>query len=188
MARLEPAHPVERRRMTTRATNHPKDGPTEERKRHGPIERAEGPVKSGRGEYVAPFVVIDVLDRMEMSGLIDADEKRAGERFRKWFRIAQLDQLRAGDMGRPIVDGGSKIPEVSFRAEYARNQIAKAIRWVGGSQSSQASCLWHVLGLEQSMRSWSREHPRKITHLNASGVLAAALERLARMPWRGPDE
>ena len=58
--------------------------------------------------------------------------------------------------------------------ERARRQVARAIRALGGAGSVAASCAWHVLGLEWSLREWSQKALRgKVDQ--AAGVLVAAL-------------
>lgn len=163
--------------------------PTPERALHDPIEITPNPVIWEPGEYESPAIVIDILESMERRGVIDSDERLAGSRFREWFLVASLGGVRASDLSRPYVDGGSKRqPDVTVRAEMARREIARAIRFLQASGPLVTSCVWDVLGLDQSLREWARTRTRTLSHQNASGILAAALERLARMPWAGPGE
>ena len=80
--------------------------PTPERARHGSVEIAHRPIISRPGEFDAPAVAVDLLTSMERRGVIDSDERLAGERFRTWFRLAALDSLRAADISKPRVDDG----------------------------------------------------------------------------------
>jgi hypothetical protein len=165
--------------------------PTLERQVHGKVQLASGPVKADTGDFGIPYQATDLLADMQERGTITDQEKLAGDRFRAWFCIGKLDGLCAADMAKPIVDGGGRVPDVQFRAEYARSEIDRAIRWVGGRDSPSGSCLWHIVGLDESLRGWSelqRHNSRNINHINASGILVVALEKLARMPWRGPWE
>jgi hypothetical protein len=165
--------------------------PTLERRRHGKIEQAERAIISDDGEFTAPHIVVDILLDLERRGSIKADERLAGERFATWFRLAALDELRAADLARPYVDGGGKIAELSRRNNEARKEIDKAIRFVGGKGTKMGSCLWHVIGLDQSLKTWAAEQSKivgNVHRLGATGVLISALERLARMPWIGPFE
>jgi hypothetical protein len=162
--------------------------PTPERAQRGPIERTERPVLPVPGEFETPYVAIDLLEGMLRRGVISAEEKLAGERFRSWFALAHLDGLRAADLARPVVDGGRAQPEILMITERARNEIWQAIRWLGGISSTEAVCIWHVIGLDESLREWSSKTPKTANHSVASGVLLVAIERLARMPWRGPNE
>lgn len=166
--------------------------PTPERAIRGQIERTERPVIPTPGDYESPYIAIDILEALLRRGAITAEEKRAGERFRAWFMLAQLDALRAADFARPYVDGGRAFTEP--QNDRARREIDKAIRWLGGRGSWQASCMWHVVGLDQSIRQWTQEqsktaqNARIMSRQDGSGVLIAALETLARMPWIGPNE
>lgn len=161
---------------------------TPERARHGPIELLPRPIKARPGEYAAPEIALDILASMHARGAITQDQRIAGQRFHDWFRLAQLDPLRSADVGRIKVDGGSSAHEISAAGERGRREIAKAIRWVGGQSSSQGKCLWHVIGLEESVREWARSRPQSTSNLNAAGIIAVTLERLALMPWTGPGE
>jgi hypothetical protein len=165
--------------------------PTPERLTRGDIERAERAIISDDGEFTPPHMVVDILVDLERRGSISADQRLAGERFAIWFRLAALDDLRAADFSRPYVDGGGKIAELSRRNHEARKEIDKAIRFVGGKGTKMGSCLWHVIGLDQSLRVWATEQSKtvgKVHRLGATGVLVSALERLERMPWIGPFE
>jgi hypothetical protein len=164
--------------------------PTPERRRHGKIEQAERAIISDDGEFTAPHIVVDILVELERRDAINADERLAGERFATWFRLAALDELRAADLSRPYVDGGGKISELSRRNYEARKEIDKAIRFVGGKGTRLGSCLWHVIGLDQSLTKWAENQSKtaRVHRLSATGVLISALERLARMPWIGPFE
>lgn len=160
--------------------------PTAERVQHGLVELASRPIKARRGEYAAPAIAVDLLVSMERRGAITADQRRAGERFRAWFRLAHFEGLRASDLSRTKVDGG--ISEIHQETERARREITKAIRWLGGLTSTQGHCLWHVIGLDESVREWARERKQKTSNLNAAGILAVTLESLAKMPWTSPGE
>jgi hypothetical protein len=163
--------------------------PTPERMRRGSVALLERQIeRRDETEFGIPHIAIDLLVRMEGNNRINRDERVAGERFRDWFRLAQLDSLKAADMARPYVDGGGAIPELEPHNERARNEITRAIRWVGGIGSSAGSCLWHVIGLDESLRKWAILQSRSLDHKGAAVILAIALERLARMPWRGPHE
>jgi hypothetical protein len=168
--------------------------PTAERQSHGEVVQADRPIKVETGEFARPHIAVDILDRLFADGKINRDEWTAGDRFRAWFRLAHLDELRASDFARPYVDGRGAGPSIGYRAEFARGEISKAIRWVGGDRWEETrvvNCLWHVIGLERSFRDMPKQvfdDERIIPRHNASGLLVAALERLATMPWRGPFE
>jgi hypothetical protein len=52
----------------------------------------------------------------------------------------------------------------------------------GGADSAGGSCLWHVLGLECSLREWATRQGwsgRAVHHVQAQGILLTALGVLA---------
>ena len=57
----------------------------------------------------------------------------------------------------------------------------RAIQVVGGIASPAGSCLWHVLGWQQSLKEWAIEQGwsgRRVSPEAASGILIAALGAL----------
>jgi hypothetical protein len=165
--------------------------PTLERHLHGLVMLADGPVKADPGDFGIPYQAIDLVANMRDRGTITDREELAADRFRAWFQIGKLEGLRAADLAKPVVDGGGRDIDFPVRCEKARDEIYEAIRWIGGRDSPGADCLWHVIGLDESLRRWSerqRNNGRNINHMNASGILVEALARLSRMPWRGPSE
>ena len=161
--------------------------PTPERRHRGEIIQTEAPVKSDPGDYGRPHLAVDLLTQLHLSGRITRDELIAAERFRAWFALAALEALRAGDLGRPIVDCGGIAPGVSSQTERARDEVWRAIRFLGGITSTLGECVWHVIGLDESLREWASKSG-KVKQTSASTVLVVAIETLARMPWRGPHE
>lgn len=124
--------------------------PTPERTRHDPVELTDGPVLFQPGEYESPALVVDILLSMERRNVITSEENLAGTRFREWFLIAAFDGLRASDLNRPRVDGGGKQElEPTVRAEMARREVARAIRFLDVCGPLTTSCIWHVLGLDE---------------------------------------
>ena len=112
---------------------------------------------------------------MLQRGTITKDAAIAADQFRQAFRIAALDPLRAADMARVPGGrghGGSEPPT------WARKRVNEAIAALGGQSSLVASCLWHVIGLEWSIRRWCREQAG-IAHTTGGGILIAALVILA---------
>ncbi len=160
--------------------------PTPERYAKGSIGRLHRPIIHD-GTYDPPYIAGDLLGSLLARGAITKEEAVAGQRFRAWFRLGQLDALRAADWSRPFVSGGKRAPELSVSSERARREIGKAIRWVGGASSSPGSCLWHVIGLDESLRAWVASSSRRFHQAGATGVLVVTLETLARMPWTAPN-
>lgn len=153
-----------------------------ERELVGRVRLAQGPIMAltrtipdANGRIGSPFVALATLARMERSGTITALQRRAGEEFHRVFRRAALDELRASDLAR--VSGGSGKRVAANGNERARKQIASAMSVLGGERSLAASCAWHVLGLEWSLREWAAKATQTNVH-RATGVLVATLDLL----------
>src|SRR5215472_9985684 len=109
---------------------------------------------------------------MARRGVISDEAVAAAERFRSDFQTAALQALRAAQMRERT--GTTLLPQdISFRAERARQRIYEAIQAVG---QPGGSCLWHVVGLEESRKRWVTEFP--LHPESASGVLIGALGTL----------
>jgi hypothetical protein len=121
---------------------------------------------------------IDTLKTMERRGSITAEMRRAGDIFRNYFRLAQLDPLRASDMTR-LPSRGSPAPSSRGTGiEAARERVWGAILAVGGIGSPGGSVLWHVVGWERSVKEWALEQGwsgHRVSQEAASGILIAAL-------------
>src|SRR5579875_1643978 len=118
------------------------------------------------------------------SGSISATMRQAAEDFRACFAAAQLDPLRALDWSRFRSGVKTLRPDadaVGVRAEAARRAVWRAIQAVGGIASPAGSCLWHVVGWEQSLKEWACGqgwNGRRVSQEAASGILIAALGAL----------
>src|SRR6516164_9757297 len=158
--------------------------PTPERSKHGLIERIEEAISDTSGRPGRPYRFVDTLAVMERRGSITAGMRQAGEGFRARFATAQLDPLRAPDWSR--LRGGISSSfrggdEPGLRIEGARDVVWRAILAVGGIGSPAGSCLWHVVGLERSLKEWALEQGwsgRRVSQEAASGILIAALGAL----------
>lgn len=132
---------------------------------------------------------MDTLTSMERRGSITLGMREAGERFRALFLRAQLDPLRASDPTKERVDGAAcrLQDDQTFRVESARKAVWRTIQAVGGPASPAGSCLWHVVGWEQSLKEWALEQGwsgRRVSQETASGILIAALGALAALQSR----
>jgi len=110
--------------------------------------------------------------------------RQAGEDFRDRFAVAQLDPLKAFDISRPRIasrTGFRVADEPGSRIEAARKLVWDAIVAVGGLGSAGGSCIWHVVGWQQSLKEWALEqgwNGRRVSQEAASGILIAALGTL----------
>jgi len=169
-----PRHPNGERKIQR------EDPLTPERRRRGIVELIEKPIADDAGRPSHPYRVIDTLGAMERRGSITAGMRQAGEDFRAHFATAQLDPLKAGDPGRPVISGRPQ-GDIGLRIEGARDAVWRAILIVGGPSSSAGSCVWHVVGWEQSLKEWALERGwsgRRVSQETASGILIAALGAL----------
>jgi hypothetical protein len=67
--------------------------------------------------------------------------------------VANLDPLRALPILR--VPGTGREPDPSERQLHARRRVHKAMATLGGISSPAGSCVWHVVGLQRSVREWA---------------------------------
>ncbi len=151
--------------------------PTRSRRQHDAIERVDGrELIDVAGLVSTPWRVLSLLDAMERRGAITADMREAGEDFYHNFRVAQLDGLRAASLERA---GGGWSGGLLNGNERARKAVMASVAALGGGRAPAASCSWHVLGLEWSLRRWSGEYRHGSVN-EASGILIAALGVLAK--------
>jgi hypothetical protein len=152
--------------------------PTPERLCHGDVERLSRPIADEHGRPARPFRTVDILAAMERRGRITAGMRGAGEDFRETFQRAHLDPLRAANLERT---GFSPTASPGSRVEAARKHVWQTITDIGGLGSPAGSCLWHVVGLEESLKHWAmlQEWRRKqLDQETASGILIASLGML----------
>jgi hypothetical protein len=171
------------RRVATSIRGNATVAPTPERRTHGIVDRVERPIPDECGRPSRPYRAVDTLAAMERRGSITGGMRQAGEDFRARFAVAQLDPLRAPDWSRLRERGASrfKADEPGMRIERARETVWRAIQAVGGPVSPAGSCLWHVVGWEQSLKEWALEQGwsgRRVSQETASGILIAALGAL----------
>ena len=153
--------------------------PSKWRLQHGPVGE---PMREADPETGLPVVhrrTVDTLGQMLANGTITQEMHDAGAVFRRQFRVAALDQLRAIPLIR--IPGGSG-DCLTDRQVAAREQVARAVANLGGFESAAGSCVWHVVGLEHSVREWAQRQGwggRSVGHAQAQGMLVAALGVLA---------
>ena len=132
------------------------------------------------GRIVVHHRLVDTLGRMLKSGTIDQAMHDAGRDFQAAFILAQLDPLRAMPILR--VPGTGREPELNERQLDARRRVHEALQALGGISSPAGSCVWHVVGLQRSVREWAMRQGwggRPVDHKAAAGILIAALGVLA---------
>jgi Domain of unknown function (DUF6456) len=132
------------------------------------------------GRIVVHHRTVDSLDKMLRSGAIDQAMHDAAKDFQAVFILAQLDALRALPILR--VPGTGREPDLSERQLNARRRVHQGLAALGGISSPAGSCVWHVVGLQSSIREWAIRQGwagRPIDQKEAKGILVAALGMLA---------
>jgi hypothetical protein len=132
------------------------------------------------GRFVVHHRVVDTLGRMLKSGTITPEMHNSAKDFQAAFIVANLDPIGA----RPVlrVPGTCREPDLSERQLGARRRVHKALEALGGISSPAGSCVWHVVGLQRSVREWAMRqgwNGRPVRHEQAQGILIAALGMLA---------
>jgi hypothetical protein len=141
--------------------------------------------KDPDGRIVYHHRTVDTLGKMLRAGTIDQAMHDAAKDFQAAFIVAQLDPLRALPVLR--VPGTGREPELSERQLHACRQVHQAMTALGGIGSPAGSCLWHVVGLQSSVREWAMRQGwggRSIRQEQAQGILVAALGILASYDGR----
>ena len=136
--------------------------------------------KDPEGRIVVHHRTVDTLGKMLRAGTIDEAMHDAAKDFQATFIIANLDPLRALPILR--VPGTDRAPDLNERQLHARDRVHKALEALGGISSPAGSCVWHVVGLQRSVREWAIRQGwggRPIDHKAAAGILIAALGVLA---------
>ncbi|MBY0329520.1 MAG: hypothetical protein K2X49_02465 [Acetobacteraceae bacterium] len=155
-------------------------GPSKWRLQHGGFGDAVRSADPETGTPIAHRYAMDTLGVMLGNGTITSEMRDAGEMFRKQFRCAALDTLRAMPLIR--IPGGRAGDTTTEQQFQARERVAAAIDALGGPGSPAGACVWHVVGLESSITEWARRSGwcgRPIGHAQGQGVLVSALGVLA---------
>jgi hypothetical protein len=74
------------------------------------------------------------------------------------------------------------LTDLNERQLDARRRVYKALETLGGISSPAGSCVWHVVGLQRSVREWAMRQGwggRPVRQEQAQGILVAALGVLA---------
>jgi Domain of unknown function (DUF6456) len=132
------------------------------------------------GRPVLHHRVVDTLGKMLKAGTISPEMHDAARDFQAAFIIANLDQLRAAQVMR--VPGTGRESDLSGRQLHARRRVHEAMQALGGISSPAGSCVWHVVGLQSSIREWAIRQGwagRPVDQKEAKGILVAALGMLA---------
>jgi hypothetical protein len=136
--------------------------------------------KDPEGRIVVHHRTVDTLGKMLRAGTIIPEMHDAAKDFQASFIVAKLDPLRALPILR--VPGTGREPESTERQLHARRRVHQAMAALGGISSPAGSCVWHVVGLQHSVRQWAMRQGwggRPVRQEQAQGILVAALGVLA---------
>jgi hypothetical protein len=136
--------------------------------------------KDPKGRIVVHHRTVDTPGKMLRAGTITAEMHDAAKDFEAAFIVANLDPLRALPILR--VPGTGREPELNDHQLHARRRVHKALEALGGISSPAGSCVWHVVGLQRSVREWAMRQGwggRPVRQEQAQGILVAALGILA---------
>jgi Domain of unknown function (DUF6456) len=105
------------------------------------------------GRPVLHHRVVDSLSKMLKAGTISPEMHDAARDLQAAFVVASLDPLRAMPVTR--IPGTGREADLSERPLYARRRVHDAMANLGGISSPAGSCVWHVVGLQRSVREWA---------------------------------
>jgi len=136
--------------------------------------------KDPDGRIVYHHRTVDTLGKMLRAGTIAQEMHDAAKDFQAAFIVANFDPLRALPLLR--VPGNGREPELHERQLDAQRRVHEALEALGGIGSPAGSCVWHVVGLQRSVREWALRQGwggRPVRQEQAQGILVAALGVLA---------
>jgi hypothetical protein len=136
--------------------------------------------KDPDGHIVYHHRTVDTLGKMLRAGTITPAMHDTAKDFQAAFIVANLDPLRALPILR--VPGTGRDPDLNDRQLHARRRVHTALQALGGISSPAGSCVWHVVGLQCSVREWAIRQGwggRPVRQEQAQGILVAALGMLA---------
>ena len=137
------------------------------------------------GIEVTHHRTVDTLGMMLESGAITSGMHTAGRDFQAAFTIACFNSMRSVNLtsivrgpSSPHGFGTSRITKMQ-----ARERVARALDVLGGHGSPAGSCVWHVIGMQTSIREWALRQGwggRPVRQESAQGILVAALGVLVK--------
>lgn len=133
------------------------------------------------GRPVVHHRTVDTLGIMLRAGTITREMHDAARDFQAQFTIARYDTLVCMRFQRDPSKGNRA--ELTETQIDARRRVDAAIDTLGGLGSPAGGCVWHVLGLQRSVREWAMRQGwggRPINEKQAQGILVGALGVLAR--------
>ena len=132
------------------------------------------------GRPVVHHRTVDTLGIMLRAGTITKDMHDAARDFQAQFTVARFDVVRCMPLMR--LPGGGGAADLTDAQVDARRRVSEALEALGGLGSPAGSCVWHVVGLQRSVREWAMRQGwggRPVRIEQAQGILVAALGMLA---------
>jgi hypothetical protein len=130
-------------------------------------------VKDTNGAPAQPYRSVDTVEMLLRRGSITREMTNAADEFRRAFRLACFDPLRAADL--------SRVPKARGRGDgtgstwWARQRVQDALGALGGVARVPGSCAWHILGLEWSLKPLARA---------SSAAIGTLPQASSSLPWR----
>ena len=104
---------------------------------------------------MAPVVhhrTVDTLGIMLRAGTITKDMHDAARDFQAQFTIARFDAVVCMPLCGCRVEGPADLTDAQVDA---RRRVGAALDALGGLGSPAGGCVWHVVGLQRSIREWA---------------------------------
>ncbi len=152
--------------------------PSKWRLQHGGFSEAVRGVDPDTGCPVAHRRAVDTLGLLLANGSITPQMHDAGVMFRALFQRAAHDRVRTMPLLRV---GGTSLDALTESQSVAREKLAQVLQLLGGISSPAGSIVWHVIGLENSIRDWALRQGWSGRHMHpaqAQGLLVGALGML----------
>jgi Domain of unknown function (DUF6456) len=131
------------------------------------------------GRPVVHHRTVDTLGIMLRAGTITKEMHEAARDFQAQFTIARFDVVRCMPLMRLP---GSSAGDLTDAQVDARRRVGAALDALGGLGSPAGSCVWHVVGVQRSIREWAMRQGwggRPVRVEQAQGILVAALGMMA---------
>lgn len=128
------------------------------------------------GRPVVHHRTVDTLGIMLRAGTITEDMHDAARDFQAQFTVARFDATRCMPLVR--LPGGGGPGDFTDAQVDARRRVGRTLDALGGLGSPAGSCVWHVVGLQRSIREWAMRQGwggRPLGEKQAHGVLVASL-------------
>jgi hypothetical protein len=137
------------------------------------------------GVQVTHHRTVDTLGLMLESGAITSAMYAAARDFQAAFTIACFDNMPKVNlmlMARSP-SASHHVGDLTDSQIAARERVSRALDALGGHGSPAGSCVWHVVGMQTSIREWAMRRGwggRPVRQESAQGILIAALGVLAK--------